>query len=41
MGMEDDILPDTNLDRDRTTAGKFALGLMVVMGVFMVVRENQ
>jgi len=37
MGIEDDILPDTRIDRERTTAGKFALALTLVMGVFMTV----
>ena len=37
MGIEDDILPDTNVDRDRTTTGKFALGLLVVMIVFLTI----
>jgi len=33
--LEEDILPDTNIDRDRTTTGKIALGLGVVMVVFI------
>jgi len=35
MGLEDDILPDTNTERDRTTAGKFALGVLVVVIVLI------
>jgi len=37
MSIEDDILPDTNVDRERTTAGKFGLGIMIVMLVFITV----
>ena len=35
MGIEDDILPDTNVARDRSLTGKCALGLLVVMIVFV------
>lgn len=34
---EDDILPDTNIDRERTTTGKWAIGLFVLSATFMVV----
>ena len=31
----DDILPDTNIDRERTLTGKFAIGTFVVVAVFI------
>lgn len=36
MGLEDDILPDTKLDRERTTTGKWALGIGLLMFVFII-----
>ena len=35
MGLEDNILPDTNVDRERTTAGKWALGIGFCVIVFL------
>ena len=32
----DDILPDTNIDRERTLTGKWALGMLVVAIIFTV-----
>ena len=31
----DDILPDTNINRERTLTGKFALGTFVIVAVFI------
>ena len=31
----DDILPDTNIDRERTLTGKIAIGIFVLGGVFV------
>jgi len=31
----DDILPDTNIDRERTLTGKFAIGTFVIVAVFI------
>jgi hypothetical protein len=36
MGLEDDILPDTKLDRERTTTGKWALGVGLLMFIFII-----
>jgi len=36
MGLEDDILPDTKLDRERTTTGKWALGVGLLMFIFVI-----
>ncbi len=33
----DDILPDTDIDRERTLTGKFALGTFVIVAVFLTV----
>ena len=30
----DDILPDTNIDRERTLTGKFALAVLVIAAIF-------
>lgn len=34
---DDDILPDTNIDRERTTTGKFAIGAFLIAVAFMTV----
>lgn len=34
---EDDILPDTNIDRERTLTGRWAIGLFVLSAAFMTV----
>lgn len=34
---DDDILPDTNIDRERTLTGKWAIGLFVLSAAFMTV----
>ena len=31
----DDILPDTNIDRERTLTGKLAIGTFVIVAVFI------
>ena len=35
MGLEDDILPDSRTDRERTTTGRWALALGFVGAVFI------
>jgi len=36
MGIADDLLPDTNVDRERTTTGKVALGLGSICAIFII-----
>merc|ERR1712086_1052050 len=34
---DDDILPDTNIDRERTTTGRWAIFVFIVSATFMTV----